>query len=79
MTFRFFTSAVYIFLILVLGGAGGLPTSNSSGSSSSSSSGGGSSAAVNPLNALELKNGLNLVQSLVYGKKYQKAEKRLIS
>ena len=76
MAYRFFTFAAYIFSFLVLAGAGGLPTSNSSGSSSYSNSGGGTSAIVNPLNALELKNGLNLVQSLVYGKKYKKAEKR---
>ena len=76
---RFFTFAVYIFSFLVLAGAGSLPTSNSSGSSSAGSSGGSTSAIVNPLNSLELKNGLNLVQSLVYGKKYKKAEKRLIS
>ena len=31
------------------------------------------------LTALELKNGLNMVQSLVYGKKYEKAEIKLIS
>ena len=79
MLSRFFTFAVYIFSFLVLAGAGGLPTSNSSGSSSAGSSGGSASAIVNPLNSLELKNGLNLVQSLVYGKKYKKAEKRLIS
>ena len=79
MLSRFFTSAVYIFSFLVLAGAGGLPTSNSSGSSSGGSSGGSTSAIVNPLNSLELKNGLNMVQSLVYGKKYKKAEKRLIS
>ena len=79
MTYRFFTVAACIFSFLVLAGAGGLPTSNTSGSSSTSSSGGGSNALVNPLNALELKNGLNLVQSLVYGKKYKKAEKKLIS
>ena len=79
MLSRFFTSAVYIFSFLVLAGAGGLPTSNSSGSSSAGSSGGSTSAIVNPLNSLELKNGLNVVQSLFYGKKYKKAEKRLIS
>ena len=79
MTYRFFTVAACIFSFLVLAGAGGLPTSNTSGSSSTSSSGGGSNALVNPLNALELKNGLNLVQSLVYGKKYKKAENKLIS
>ena len=79
MLSRFFTSAVYIFSFLVLAGAGGLPTSNSSGSSSGGSSGGSTSAIVNPLNSLELKNGLNMVQSLVYGKKYKRAEKRLIS
>jgi len=79
MLSRFFTFAVYIFSSLVLAGAGGLPTSNSSGSSSAGSSSGSTSAIVNPLNSLELKNGLNLVQSLVYGKKYKKAEKRLIS
>ena len=79
MSSRFFTFVVYIFSFLVLAGAGGLPTSNSSGSSSADSPGGSNSAIVNPLNSLELKNGLNLVQSLVYGKKYKKAEKRLIS
>ena len=79
MTYRFFTLAAYFFSFLVLVGAGGLPTSNTSGSSSTSSSGGGTTVLVNPLNALELKNGLNLVQSLVYGKKYKKAENRLIS
>ena len=79
MLSRFFTFAVYFFSFLVLAGAGGLPTSNSSGSSSAGSSGGSTSAIVNPLNSLELKNGLNVVQSLVYGKKYKKAEKRLIS
>ena len=79
MTYRFFRVAAYIISFLILVGAGGLPTSNSSGSSSSGSSGGGTSSIVNPLNALELKNGLNMVQSLVYGKKYKKAEKRLIS
>ena len=79
MTYRFFRVAAYIFSFLVLAGAGGLPTSNNSGSSSTSSSSGGTSVLVNPVNALELKNGLNLVQSLVYVKKYTKAEKRLIS
>ena len=79
MLYRFLMLAAYIFSFLILVGAGGLPTSNSSGSSSTGSSGGGTSSTVNPLNALELKNGLNLVQSLVYGKKYKKAEKRLIS
>ena len=79
MSYRFFSFAAYVFLFLVLAGAGGLPTSSSSGSSSNSSLGGGTSAIVNPLNDLELKNGLNLVKSLVYGKKYKKAEKRLIS
>ena len=79
MLYRFLLLAAYIFSFLILVGAGGLPTSNSSGSSSTGSSGGGTSSMVNPLNALELKNGLNLVQSLVYGKKYKKAEKRLIS
>ena len=79
MTYRFLRVAAYIFSCLVLAGAGGLPTSNNSGSSSTSNSSGGTSVLVNPVNALELKNGLNLVQSLVYGKKYKKAEKRLIS
>ena len=79
MSYKFVTCPAYISSFLVLAGAGGWPTSSSSGSSSNSSSGGGTSAIVNPLNALELKNGLNLVQSLVYGKKYKKAEKRLIS
>ena len=79
MLYRFLMLAAYIFSFLLLVGAGGLPTSNSNGSSSAGSSGGGTSAIVNPLNALELKNGLNMVQSLVYGKKYKKAEKRLIS
>ena len=79
MSYRFFTFAAYIFSFIVIAGAGGLPTSNSSGSSSTSISGSGTSATVNPLNELELKNGLNLVKSLVYGKKYKKAEKRLIS
>ncbi len=79
MSYRILTFVAYVFSFLVLAAAGGLPTSNSSASSSTSSSGGGTSGIVNPLNALELKNGLNLVQSLVYGKKYKKAEKRLIS
>ena len=79
MLYRFLMLAAYIFSFLLLVGAGGLPTSNSSGSSSTGSSGGETSSIVNPLNALELKNGLNMVQSLVYGKKYKKAEKRLIS
>ena len=79
MLYRFLMLAAYIFSFLILVGAGGLPTSNSSGSSSTGSSGGDTSSIVNPLNALELKNGLNMVQSLVYGKKYKKAEKRLIS
>ena len=79
MSYKIFKFAACISSFLVLAGAGGLPTSSSSGSSSNSSSGGGTSAIVNPLNALELKNGLNLVKSLVYGKKYKKAEKRLIS
>ena len=79
MRYGFFTVAACIFSFLVLAGAGGLPTSNNSGSSSTSSSSGGTSVLVNPVNALELKNGLNLVQSLVYGKKYKKAEKRLIA
>ena len=79
MLYRFLMLAAYIFSFLILMGAGGLPTSSSSGSSSTGSSGGGTSSIVNPLNALELKNGLNMVQSLVYGKKYKKAEKRLIS
>ena len=74
--------AAYIFSFLILVGAGGLPTWNSGGSSSSygsSSSSGysdsGNNSIINPLNALELKNGLNMIQSLVYGKKYKKAEK----
>ena len=75
MLYRFLMLAAYIFSFLILMGAGGLPTSNSSGSSSTGSSGGGTSSIVNPLNALELKNGLNMVQSLVYGKKYKKAER----
>ena len=79
MLYRFLMLAAYIFSFLILVGAGGLPTSNSSGSSSTGSSGGGTSSTVNPLNVLELKNGLNMLQSLVYGKKYKKAEKRLIS
>ncbi len=79
MLYRFLMLAAYIFSFFILAGAGGLPSSNSSGSSSTGSSGGGTSSIVNPLNALELKNGLNMVQSLVYGKKYKKAEKRLIS
>ena len=79
MSNRFFTFAAYIFSFLVLAAAGGLPSSNSSESSSTGSSGSGTSAIVNPLNALELKNGLDLVQSLVYGKKYKKAEKKLIT
>ena len=79
MLYRFLMLAAYIFSFLLLVGAGGLPTSNSGGSSSTGSSGGQTSSIVNPLNALELKNGLNMVQSLVYGKKYKKAEKRLIS
>ena len=41
--------------------------------------GGASNSLSNPLTALELKNGLNMVQSLVYGKKYEKAEIKLIS
>ena len=79
MLYRFLMLAAYIFSFLILVGAGGLPTSSSSGSSSTGGSSGGTSSIVNPLNALELKNGLNMVQSLVYGKKYKKAEKRLIS
>ena len=79
MLYRFLMLTAYIFSFLILVGAGGLPTSNSSGSSPTGSSGGGASSVVNPLNALELKNGLNMVQSLVYGKKYKKAENRLIS
>ena len=79
MLYRFLMLATYIFSFLLLVGAGGLPTSNSSGSSSTGSSGSQTSSIVNPLNALELKNGLNMVQSLVYGKKYKRAEKRLIS
>ena len=79
MSYRLLMLVAYIFSFLILVGAGGLPTSNSSGSSSTGSSGGGASSVVNPLNAMELKNGLNLVQSLVYGKNYKKAEKRLIS
>ena len=79
MLYRFLLLAAYIFSFLILVGAGGLPTSNSGGSSSTGSSGGGTTSIVNPLNAMELKNGLNLVQSLVYGKKYEKAEIKLIS
>ena len=79
MLYRFLMLTAYIFSFLILVGAGGLPTSNSGGSSSTGSSGGGASSVVNPLNALELKNGLNMVRSLVYGKKYKKAENRLIS
>ena len=79
MLYRFLMLAAYIFSFLILVGAGGLPASNSGGSSSTGSSGGGTSSIANPLNALELKNGLNMVQSLVYGKKYKKAENRLIS
>ena len=84
MIIRLLTFAVYVFSFFTLVGAGGLPTSNSGGTSSSSSSSsnsysGGSSSLPNPLTALELKNGLNMVQSLVYGKKYKKAEIKLIS
>jgi len=81
MIHRLSILAAYIFSFLILVGAGGLPTSNSGGSSSSSSSysDSGSSAIISPLNALELKNGLNMVQSLVYGKKYKKAENKLIA
>ena len=80
MIIRLLTFAVYVFSFFTLVGAGGLPTSNSggtsssSGSSSNSYSGGTSNSLPNPLTALELKNGLNMVQSLVYGKKYKKAE-----
>ncbi len=86
MIHRLSILAAYIFSFLILVGAGGLPTSNSGGSSSSSGnsssssySDSGTSSSINPLNALELKNGLNLVQSLVYGKKYKKAENKLIA
>ena len=85
MIIRFLTVAAYAFSFFTLVGAGGLPTSNSggtsssSGSSSNSYSGGTSNSLPNPLTALELKNGLNMVQSLVYGKKYEKAEIKLIS
>ena len=85
MITRFFTFATYVFLFFTLVAAGGSPTSNSggtsssSGSSSNSYSGGANISISNPLNALELKNGLNMVQSLVYGKKYEKAEIKLIS
>ena len=85
MMIRFLTFAACVFSFFTLVGAGGLPTSNSggtsssSGSSSNSYSGGASNPLVNPLTALELKNGLNMVQSLVYGKKYEKAEIKLIS
>ena len=74
MIIRFLTVAAYVFSFFTLMGAGGLPTSNSggtsssSGSSSNSYSGGASSSLANPLTALELKNVLNMVQSLVYGK-----------
>ena len=72
MIIRFLTFAAYAFSFFTLVGAGGLPTSNSggtsssSGSSSNSYSGGTSNSLPNPLTALELKNGLNMVQSLVY-------------
>ena len=86
MIHRLSILAAYIFSFLILVGAGGLPTSNSGGSSSSSGnsssssySDSGTSSSINPLNALELKNGLNMVQSLVYGKKYKKAENKLIA
>ena len=85
MIIRILTFAAYAFSFFTLVGAGGLPTSNSggtsssSGSSSNSYSGGASNSLSNPLIALELKNGLNMVQSLVYGKKYEKAEIKLIS
>ena len=85
MIIRFLTFAAYAFSFFTLVGAGGLPTSNSggtsssSGSSSNSYSGGASNSLSNSLTALELKNGLNMVQSLVYGKKYEKAEIKLIS
>ena len=74
MIIRLLTFAMYVFSFFTLVGAGGLPTSNSGGTSSSSGSssngysGGASNSLSNPLTALELKNGLNMVQSLVYGK-----------
>ena len=74
MITRLLTFAAYVFSFFTLVAAGGLPTSNSGGASSSSSSssnsysGGASTSISNPLNTLELKNGLNMVQSLVYGK-----------
>ena len=85
MITRLLTFVAYVFSFFTLVAAGGLPTSNSSGASSSggsssnSYSGGASTSISNPLNTLELKNGLNMVQSLVYGKKYEKAEIKLIS
>ena len=86
MTYRLSITAAYFFSFLILVGAGSLPTSNSGGSSSNSGgsssgsySNSGNSSTNNPLNALELKNGLNMIQSLVYGKKYKKAENKLIS
>ena len=79
MNNMFLRFAVCFFSLFTLIAAGGLPTSNAGGSSSSSKSGGGSNVSVNPLTTLELKNGLNLVESLVYGKKYKKAETKLIS
>ena len=78
MITRLLKFAAYVFSFFTLVAAGGLPTSNSggtsssSGSSSNSYSGGTSNSISNPLNTLELKNGLNMVQSLVYGKKYEK-------
>ena len=71
MSFSFFT----------LVGAGGLPTSNSGGTSSSSGSSSNSYSGdiLYQIPALELKNGLNMKKSLVYGKKYEKAEIKLIS
>ena len=85
MITRLLTFAAYVFSFFTLVAAGGLPTSNSggasssSGSSSNSYSGGASTSISNPLHTLELKNGLNIVQSLVYGKKYEKAEIKLMS
>ena len=85
MITRLLTFAAYVFSFFTLVAAGGLPTSNSggasssSGSSSNSYSGGASTSISNPLNTLELKNDLKMVQSLVYGKKYEKAEIKLIS
>ena len=85
MITRLLTFVAYVFSFFTLVAAGGLPTSNSGGTSSSGGSaskgysGGVSTSISNPLNSLELKNGLNMVQSLVYGKKYEKAEIKLIS